>query len=183
MIASFFVGKYFITLYAIPEGLVTDTEFSSAFEQALIQQGLVGVSGVLRVFFQNMRALALASVFGVFSFGVLTIIVLMIPLGLVGYLAPQMVTLGLDPLTPWLALVPHSIFELPAAIIAGAVALKVGTSIIAPPPGHTVSQSWLAAMGLAIRLWFTAILPVLVVAAAVEVFLTPTLVLQYLAGG
>ena len=57
------------------------------------------VSGVLTVWMHNIRAVLLATILGAFSFGVLGIIVLMLPLFLIGYFMASMATVGLSPIT------------------------------------------------------------------------------------
>jgi stage II sporulation protein M len=131
---------------------------------------------VLRVAFQNVRALFLASLLAVFSFGTLAILILMLPLALVGYLGSQMVLAGINPLVPWASILPHSILELPAAVLAGAAAVRIGASVLTTQDGKTVGQGWVEAMADATRLWVTLILPVLLLAAVVEIYLTPLLV-------
>jgi len=93
-----------------------------------------------------------------------------------------MVVAGMEPAVLWAALVPHSLLEVPAVILAGAVALRLGASIISPPPGKTIGEGWMAALADATRLWMVLIMPVLVVAAVVEVYVTPAIVL-WIAGG
>jgi uncharacterized membrane protein SpoIIM required for sporulation len=183
LVAAYFIGQYYISVYPIPPYVLRTDDFSTNFESVLAASGFTGPRGVLLVIVQNVRALALASVLAVFSFGVLAVLVLMVPLALIGYLVPQTVAMGMHPLAPWLALLPHSLFELPAAILAGAAAFRLGTSIIAPPPGKTVGEGWMAALADATRLWWVLILPLLVLAAIIEIYVTPTLLVMLLGGG
>jgi uncharacterized membrane protein SpoIIM required for sporulation/ABC-type transport system involved in multi-copper enzyme maturation permease subunit len=183
MSGGYLVGLHYVDVFRIPPGIFFTDDFATRFQSVLAEVGFTGLRGILRVVIQNARVLVVASVLAVFSFGVLAVLVLMIPLALIGYLAPQMVSAGLPPLTPWVALIPHSLFEIPAAILAGAAALRLGTSLIAPPPGKTVGDGWMEALADATRLWWTLILPLLVVAATVEVCLTPRLVGMVLGGG
>ena len=49
-------------------------------------------------------------------------------------------------------------------------------SVVAPPPGMTVSQSWLQALAHFFKLFLLVVLPLLVVAAFIEAHITPQLV-------
>ena len=177
MVAAYFVGLHYADVWAIPSEAFETDDFAGNFEEALKQTGFGTSAGFGKILYQNVRALALASVMGVFSFGILAIMVLLVPAGLVGYIVPQLTTAGLDLTVVWAALIPHSIFEVPAMILVGMVALRLGSSVIAPPPGKTLGEGWLIALGTAVRLWWTLILPILVIAAFVESFLTPAIVL------
>ena len=150
---------------------------------ALQSIGFSGPTGILLIMWQNVRVLALASLGAVFSFGVLAIMLLMVPLALAGYLSANLVAAGIDPLVAWMTLVPHSIIEVPAAILAGAAAVRLGATLISPPPGKTVGTAWLEALAAATRLWFTLILPLLALAALIEIYGTPLLVRWAARGG
>jgi uncharacterized membrane protein SpoIIM required for sporulation len=82
--------------------------------------------------------------------------------------------------SPWLFLatfvLPHGIVELPATVIATAMALRLGAVVIAPPRGLTVTQGVLLALAELIKVLVLLVLPMLVVAAALEVWVTPWIV-------
>jgi uncharacterized membrane protein SpoIIM required for sporulation len=148
----------------------------------MTQLGLTGSTGILLVLGQNVRALTLASLLAVFSFGTLIVIVLMVPVGLASFFMTQMLGAGIDPVTVLAMLIPHSALEIPAAMVAGAMALRLGAIIVAPPPHKTLGQSWMETLADCTRLWLAFVLPVLLLAAVVEVMLTPRIV-SWLAGG
>jgi stage II sporulation protein M len=170
-------------VFRIPPELFHTEDWFSRFQLTMEQAGLTSVRGVVLIVGQNVRVLAVASILGVFSFGVLTVMILMIPLGLVGFLSAHIAMAGLDPALAWAALLPHSVVEIPAALLAGAAALRLGATVIAPPPGKTVGEAWMEALADATRLWFTLILPLLLLAAVVEVFVTPIVVGWVVGGG
>jgi uncharacterized membrane protein SpoIIM required for sporulation/ABC-type transport system involved in multi-copper enzyme maturation permease subunit len=182
MIVGYFIGIRYARIYVIPPEVFVFDDWYTRFSEVLIETGLHGLTGVLLVMGQNLRVLVIASILAVFSFGILLVLILMVPTALVGYLVSQMVVAGMEPAVLWAALVPHSLLEIPAAILAGAVALRLGASIISPPPGKTVGEGWMAALADATRLWVVLILPVLVLAAVVEVYVTPAIVL-WIGGG
>ncbi|GAB4480602.1 MAG: hypothetical protein Kow00124_27490 [Anaerolineae bacterium] len=178
VVVGYFIGREYADVYRIPPDVFVVDNWYERFSEVLIQSGLVGIGGVWRVIFQNIRVLIVASLLGMFTFGVLTVLVLMIPFALVGYLIAQMTVAGLDPVMLWAALIPHSMLEVPAALLAGAAAIRLGASVIAPPPGKTLGEGWLSTLADATRLWGALILPLLILAAVVEVFVTPTIILM-----
>jgi uncharacterized membrane protein SpoIIM required for sporulation len=111
------------------------------------------------------------------------VIILMSPVAIVSFLVTQMLLAGIDPVTAFATVIPHGIFEVPAALISGALALRLGASVISPPPGKTVGQGWLEALANAIRVWVMLVLPLIFIAAVVEVTLTPRIVGWIVGGG
>jgi uncharacterized membrane protein SpoIIM required for sporulation len=182
MTAGYFVGVRYADIYAIPAEVFVVDDWYERFADLLIETGLHGPSGILLVIGQNLRVLSIASALAVFTIGIAAVLILMVPVALTGYLVMQMVAAGMDPALLWAALAPHSLVEIPAAILAGAAAVRLGASVLAPPAGKTIGEGWMGALADATRLWITLILPLLVIAALVEVLVTPALV-GWLAGG
>ncbi|MEW6567067.1 MAG: stage II sporulation protein M [Chloroflexota bacterium] len=165
-----------------PEAMALD-RLGSGLLTELPQFGLLTSRGWLVIFGNNLRAVALASVMGAFSFGVLAVILLMAPVGLVGYFAGNFALAGQDAARFLVALVaPHAILEVPAALLAGAAILQLGMAAISPPRRRTLGESWLEALAEWARLSVGLVLPMLALAAALEVFVTPRLALMLLGG-
>ncbi len=182
VVAAYMIGQDYAFKYSFPENLFVEDNWYEEFSNILTQIGFVGIPGVLKVLFQNVRTLLLATVLGMFTFGIASMLILMLPTGLIGYILPQMTNAGLSSSVLWAALLPHGVIEMIAAIIAGAAALRLGASVIAPPPGKTLGEGWLMALSDITRLWLCLILPMLVIAAIIEVFVTPSVVLLVGAG-
>ena len=130
------------------------------------------------IFWHNVEVLLLAAVVAVVSLGVLAVLLLMVPIGLVGFMGGQVAWLGYN---PWVFLaafvVPHGLFEIPAAAIATAFALRLGASVTAPRPGLTVGEGLLAALADLGKVFVFLVVPLLLIAAFVEANLTPQIVL------
>jgi uncharacterized membrane protein SpoIIM required for sporulation len=151
--------------------------------QRLADFGFMSPTGAAWVFFTNLRALGLASLLGMFSWGVLAIVLLMVPLGLTGFFTGQMALIGVNPLVFLAAFIlPHGILEIPAAIIAGGAILRLGTSIIAPPPGRTLGDSWLLAFADWAKAAVGLVIPLLIGAAILEAFVTPRVIVWVFGG-
>ncbi|UCC89253.1 MAG: stage II sporulation protein M, partial [Anaerolineales bacterium] len=133
--------------------------------------------------FNNLRALLLAAVVAVFSFGALALILLMIPLALVGFFAVEVGLLGYNPWVFVLAFIlPHGIVELPAAIIGTAFALRIGAALVSPPKGLDVGQGFLLVLADFCKVFFFLVVPLLLVGAFIEANLTPQIVLALYSG-
>jgi uncharacterized membrane protein SpoIIM required for sporulation len=71
---------------------------------------------------------------------------------------------------------PHGILEMPAAILATALALRLGAAVVSPPPKMTMGQGWLWALADFIKAFALIVLPLLALAAFVEANITPEIV-------
>ncbi len=139
------------------------------------------VQPLLAVWWQNFRVLLLSLILGVFSFGILGVLPTMLTMGIVGYL---MGLFGLNGMSPWTYLtafiLPHGIFEIPAVILAGAAVLHMGAILATPVQGKTIGEVWLEALADWLHVMLGVVIPMLFVAAAIEVWVTPRLALSIL---
>ncbi len=142
-----------------------------------------GVMGLLpsftwhAVLWNNVRSLLLAGLLALFSFGALAIALLMAPIGIVAFAAGLVGASGFSPITFVLAFIlPHGLFELPAAILATAAALRLGATLMYRPRDRTVGENWQLALVDFAKLFVFVVLPLLLIAAVVEVYLTPQVV-------
>ena len=71
-----------------------------------------------------------------------------------------------------MTIVPHGIFELPAIFLGTSIGLKLGWHPFRRLAGKA-DRTFLSELGHGLRLFFSVILPLLLVAAAIEVFVTP----------
>jgi len=87
--------------------------------------------------------------------------------------------IGLSPLQFFVAFIlPHGLFEITAAVLTGAAILRLGGTILAPPANRTLGDSFLIALADWAKVAVALVIPLLVVAAAMEVFVTPLVVLM-----
>ncbi len=132
----------------------------------------------LSIFANNVRALLLAALLALFSFGALALLLIMVPMVVVGFLAAEASILGYNPLLFLCAFIlPHGLIELPVAAIATAFALRIGASLVSPPAGMTVGESLLLTIADFFKVYFFLVVPLLLIAAFLEANLTPQVVL------
>ena len=166
----------------LPAGSIDLRVDRTLFQQQLAAPGFAFLPGLNTggIFWNNVRSLALAALLGAFSFGSLALLLLLAPMGIVGFIAGEIASLGQNPLTFFAAFIlPHGIFELPAAVLATAFALRLGASVIAPPPGVSVGENLLHAFADLVKIFVFVVLPLLLIAAWVEANLTPQVVLWF----
>ncbi|GAB4530398.1 MAG: hypothetical protein Kow0063_08450 [Anaerolineae bacterium] len=172
------LGGHYATRYPLPAGIIQlDALPADAFEN-LPGVGFLPDFNTSGIFFNNVRAIALAAVLGMFSFGSLALILLMVPLAMVGFFTVEVSLLGYN---PWLFIVafllPHGIIELPAAIIGTAFALRIGAALVSPPAGLDVGQGFLLVLANFCKIFLFLVIPLLLIAAFIEANLTPQIVL------
>ena len=123
---------------------------------------------------QNIRVLTLGALLGVFSFGVLAVMVFMLPWVLIGYIATQFAIVGQSPFLFMLATIaPHATVELPAILLATGAALRWHVGIMAPPKDQSLGDAFLDNMTDFFRIFLGLSIPLLIVAAFIEAYITP----------
>ena len=139
------------------------------------------VEGIFTVWLHNIQTIILATFFGIFSFGVLGILLMMLPFTVIGYLTAAIGGLGIS---PWLffsaTVLPHGVLEIPAIVLAGAAILKLGATLSAPAPGYTISEALLRSLADWARVMIALVIPLFFGAAVLEIFVTPQAVMYLL---
>jgi len=183
MAGGLLVGWAFAIRYPLSEmggleGLV-NSDLGRGWQDLRLLPGL----SVWGIFIHNVRALLIAAFLGVISFGAAPLVLLLIPLGMVGFLMGQAVSVGYNPFITLTAFVlPHGLVEIPAAWIATAFALKIGAAIMAPPRGLSLGEGFLLAIVNFLKIFFLLVVPLLLLAAFLEARVTPQVALWLLGG-
>jgi len=181
LIAAIWIGVDQARQFALPpdvfdlENLQLDT-FSRFGAINLLAPESVGI-----IWFHNLRASALAFLLGVISFGVFGVLILMLPFVLIGYFMETLAGAGISPLT-FLAgfILPHGVFEIPAIILVGAGIVYMGGVMLTPSPNRTIGDAWLTSLADWAKVMVGLGIPLFLLAAVFEVFLTPRVVVWLL---
>ncbi len=162
----------------IPLEVVGFADLKGRLALLLAEWQLFDIKPVLEVWGQNVRALAIGSVVGLFSFGILGMLPLLMTMGLLGYIATLIGEAG-TPVGKFLGgfILPHGLLEIPAAVITGAMMLQVGAAMASGNPGRSMGEIWLISAVRVARIFIGVVIPVLFVAAALEVWVTPRVAL------
>jgi uncharacterized membrane protein SpoIIM required for sporulation len=133
------------------------------------------------IWLHNLRVLLLALLLGVFSFSVLGLLVIMLPLVILGYFAASFSAAGLSPfLFAGAFVLPHGILEIPALLLAGAGIFRIGARIVAPSQGRSIGEVFVLGLAEWGQVVVGFVVPLLLGAAVLEVFVTPRVVLWLL---
>jgi len=74
------------------------------------------------------------------------------------------------------AVLPHGIFELTAVILATAAVLKVGAMLVTPQPDKSMGEIFLLSLADWFRVFIGLVVPLLAIAAVIEVYVTPLII-------
>jgi len=176
------IGVYYAWRYPLPPSALPLDHLAKGLMQARHAQGLPGWSwmpaiSAPAIFLHNMRVLLLGLLLAPLSFGALTQVLLLVPMAIVGFLAAQVAIVGGNPWTFLAAFIlPHGWLELPAVIIATAFAFRAGAVLMAPPRGLTAGEGLLQALADFVKVFGLVVLPLLIMAAITEVYVTPQVV-------
>jgi uncharacterized membrane protein SpoIIM required for sporulation/ABC-type transport system involved in multi-copper enzyme maturation permease subunit len=133
------------------------------------------------IFLNNIRALMVSLILGLFTLSVGGILVYMINLGLVGGVLGISNALGLSPLMVFsLGVLPHGIFEITALVISSAAILHMGAMLVTPDPNRTLSQVLVESLANWFRIMTGYGVPLLAIAALIETYITPQLLQNFL---
>ena len=131
------------------------------------------------IFSHNVQAVLIMLFFGLLSFGILGELVFVINIGILGALFAVLDSFGLPAQTLFFAGVfPHGIFEIPAIIFAGAAVLNFGAVLVTPNPTKTMGEVFIHALADWFKVGVGIVLPLLLVAALIEAYITPQILAQ-----
>ena len=125
------------------------------------------------LFWHNIQAELGISALGIFSFGVLGIVVYIGNFALIGGLLATAKIVGISPLLYLLAgILPHGIFELPSIILVSSAILYTGVELVTPKEGRTIGEAMLFSLADLVKVFLGICVPLLVIAALVESLVT-----------
>jgi len=151
-------------------------------EQLQMSAGVVSADlqfSFLTIFGHNMQAVMIMLFLGMFSFGVLGALVFVANMSVVGAALAFFQLFGFSPWTIfWAGLLPHGIFEFPAVMFASAAVLYLGAMLVTPDPTRTMGEVFIQALANWFKICVGLVLPMLAIAAAIETYITPNLLLK-----
>ena len=130
------------------------------------------------LFMHNSRVVLGILMAGLVSFSVLGILVYLINIGLLGGVFGLFQLLGLSPWPLFLAgVAPHGVFEIPALMLASAAVLRIGVVMVTPQTGKSIGEVVIELLADWMKVFIGVIIPLLAIAAAIEAYVTPGILL------
>ncbi len=177
-IGALLTGSYLVQVFPI---ILPEDGFGITDRlQTLMQYWpLFSLAPALSIWWQNVRALLVGMVLGVFSFGILGFLPLFITMAAVGYLYQILANNGLPSgLLVTGLILPHGIVEIPAAILATAAVIYAGVKMATPAVTETFGETWVRSIADWTKIMLGVVMPLLIVAALIETWITPQIAMQ-----
>ncbi len=175
--AAFIAGWIAADSYKLPlNQLEGDDQAFVDRLQSWFEMGRQNPELIILAAMQNLRVLVAATILASFTFGVLGLGLVMVPFGILGFILAQVAHADMNVIPFIAAVLPHGIVEIPAILIAGAAAVRLGSIVTHPPEDMTAGEAWLVALGDTIKIGVGVIAPMLLIAGMLEVVLTPRVV-------
>jgi uncharacterized membrane protein SpoIIM required for sporulation/ABC-type transport system involved in multi-copper enzyme maturation permease subunit len=127
----------------------------------------------------NLQAVGAILIVGLFSFSVLGVLAYFANMGIVGAVLALFKILGYS---PWMlfftGVLPHGIFEIPAVMLSSAAVLRIGAVLVTPDATKTMGEVLLETLADWFKIVIGFVVPLLVIAAVIETYITPLLLLR-----
>jgi uncharacterized membrane protein SpoIIM required for sporulation/ABC-type transport system involved in multi-copper enzyme maturation permease subunit len=176
------VASYFWVVVNVPSYIDLTPEMKSEI-RTLVSENLSSLDNLGEqlpapvLFLHNARTTVVFLLLGLVSFGTLGLTLFLANIGLVGGVLGAANLVGFSPLLAFVSgILPHGIFELTAVFLATAAMLKVGAQLVTPQPEKSLGETLLLSLADWFRVFVGLVLPLLAVAALVEIYVTPALI-------
>lgn len=128
------------------------------------------------LFYHNARTTLVFLLLGLVSFATLGVTLFLVNIGLVGGILGGATLIGYSPLLMFASgILPHGIFELTAVFLAAAAMFKLGAGLVTPQTEKSLGEVLLLSLADWFRVFIGIVVPLLAIAALVEVYITPLL--------
>lgn len=169
------LGYFQVERYQIPISETMLKNLDQNLSEMLVFWPLFNFGPVMAIWWQNLRVLLLSMILGVFSLGILGNLPIMLSMGVAGYLLGLLQMNGLSVVEYLAFIVPHGIFEIPAAILGTAAVFRAGALLATPTIEKTVGEVLVDALAGWLQVLVGIVIPLLFAAAMIEAWITPRL--------
>jgi uncharacterized membrane protein SpoIIM required for sporulation/ABC-type transport system involved in multi-copper enzyme maturation permease subunit len=177
-VVALLVGILYVQQVKVPESLFKLEPSGQQVRDLLQAWPLFSAGPVLGIWWQNVRALLLGMILGGISLGIFGLLPIMATMAVLGGILGIVSINGASPILYFGGFIlPHGIIEIPAALLATAAVLQAGAILATPTPGRTVGEVFITSMGEWAKIMVGVIIPTLLVAAAIEAWVTPRIAL------
>jgi uncharacterized membrane protein SpoIIM required for sporulation len=134
------------------------------------------------IVWQNGRILLGALLLATFTFGAAALVLTPAVYLILGYIFSQVLIAGYNQTFLFAAVFTHGIVEIPMIVLATAASLRMGAVVTRPPKGMTVGHAWTLTLADTFKIALGLVIPGLLIAAFIEAFITPQVVVRILGG-
>lgn len=129
------------------------------------------------IFLSNVRSMVGFLFAGLISFSTLGLALFIFNMSLIGAVLGGASLIHFSPLAVFVvAILPHGLFELTAVFIATAAVLRTGAVLVTPQPDKSLGEVFLLSLADWFRVFIGLVVPLLAIAAVIEVYITPQII-------
>jgi uncharacterized membrane protein SpoIIM required for sporulation/ABC-type transport system involved in multi-copper enzyme maturation permease subunit len=181
LLGAWWIGFQLADIFRLPPEFVDLNAAGFGVSQQAGLISLISSEMVLVLWFHNLRAMIIGSVLGMLTFGILGVLVLLLPFVVISYLMVPFLSVGVPAWKFLLVMVvPHGIFEIPAILLLGASILQIGVGLATPSKGESIGDGVVRSIGEWAKIMIGLVIPLLLAAACMESQVTPRLALLLL---
>jgi stage II sporulation protein M len=176
------IASYVWVVVNVPAYVDISPERADEF-RAVVSENLVSLDNLGEqvpapvLFFHNARTTLVFLLTGLVSFGTLGLTLFIVNFALVGGVLGAAQLVGFSPFLIFsVGVLPHGLFELTAVILSTAAMLRVGALLVAPQTNKSLGETFLLSLADWFRVFIGLVVPLLAVAAVIEIYLTPVLI-------
>ncbi len=174
------LAGYIFVQTRVNQTVLTDAQFNQTINsiRGIMQNSLGSGITTKMIFWHNLQAELIILLLGVFTFGILSIVVFIGNFALIGGILGVLPAVGLS---PWLVFIsgilPHGIFEMTSIILLSAAMLHLGLRLVTPEKGRSIGETLIMSLADVTKLLIGICIPFLILAAVIEANITPRLLI------
>jgi uncharacterized membrane protein SpoIIM required for sporulation len=175
-LAAIWFGYSQAQAFELPSEWVNLNEGGFGVSQQEGLLSLVSTETVFLLWFHNIRAMLIGSFAGMVTFGILGVLVFLLPIMVISFLLVPFISVGIPAWKYLVGLVlPHGIFELPAILLVGATILHIGVGLATPSKRESIADTTIRSLAVWAKILVGLVLPLMLLAATMEALVTPRL--------
>jgi len=182
-LAGILIGRMLVIKFQLPLGNLIQGNWQTQVRGILKYWPLYGSQNFISFLSNNIRFMFLSLILGMLSLGILGVIPTMATMAVTSYLVGTLAANGL-PAGMVLAafILPHGILEVAAGILSSAVLISAGARLAFAGGKKTVGEVFIISLAEWTKIFIGVIVPALILAAAIEVWITPLIAVRFLGG-
>lgn len=182
-LAGILIGRMLVIKFQLPLGNLIQGNWQTQVRGILEYWPLYGSQNFISFLSNNLRFMFLSLILGMLSLGILGVIPTMATMAVTSYLVGTLAANGLPAGMVLVAFIlPHGILEVSAGILSSAVLISAGARLAFAGGKKTVGEVFIISLAEWTKIFIGVIVPALILAAAIEVWITPLIAVRFLGG-
>jgi uncharacterized membrane protein SpoIIM required for sporulation len=182
-IAGIFIGLHLTKVFPFSLGEVSPENWKDPVQSSLEMWPLLAKQNFLAFLGNNIRFMFLSLIAGMLSLGILGVLPTMATLAVTAYLVGTLSAVGLPGWQIFIGFIlPHGWLEIGAGLLSSAVILRGGARLASPGEKKTIGEVFISSIADWFKIFVGLVLPALILAAVIEVWITPWIAARMLGG-